>query len=80
MNKQEDEKWQVLIKKEHDLMGDLIWQLEAVINAADDYIKREMQDAANFSRILLSEVREEKEKFTRRMKYNDFQGLGKEAK
>jgi len=80
MNKQEDEKWQVLVKKEHELMGDLIWQLEAFINAADDYIKREMQDAANFSRILLSEVREEKEKFTRRMKYDDFQSLGKQKK
>lgn len=80
MNKQEDEKWQVLIKKEHELMEDLIWQLEAIIDAPDAYMKREMQDAVAITRNFLSEVREEKEKFTRRMKYDEFQGLGKETK
>jgi len=44
-NKEENEKWQALIKKEYDLMEDLVWQLEAIIEAPDDCIKREMQTA-----------------------------------
>mgnify|MGYP006274144897 CR=1 FL=1 len=75
MNKQDDEKWQVLIRKEYDLMGDLIWQLEAIIDAPDDYIKREMQSAADFTKSLLSDVRDQKEKFTRRMNYKEFEDL-----
>jgi hypothetical protein len=79
MNKEEDEKWQGLLKKEYDLMDDRIWQLEAVISARDDYTRKEMQAAADFTQSLLLEVREQKEKFTRRMKYQEFERLVKPA-
>ena len=75
MNKEENEKWLGLLKKEYDLMGDHIWQLEAVIAADDDYTRREMKAAADFTKSLLSDVREQKEKFTRRMKYKEFEDL-----
>lgn len=77
IDKEEDFEWQKLQSREWRLMNDLIDELQAVRHAADLYIRKEMERAADFTQELLSEVRTEKEKFTRRVHYRDFISCGK---
>lgn len=58
-------------------MDDLIGELKAVIEAEDAYTKREMGVAAARSEELLEENRAQKEKYRRRMRYEEFEALGK---
>lgn len=58
-------------------MDDLIGELKAVIEAEGAYTKREMGVAAARSEELLEENRAQKEKYRRRMRYEEFEALGK---
>ena len=77
LNQEEDKAWQDLVRREVWLMDDLIGELKAVIEAEDAYTKREMGAAAARSEELLEEIRAQKEKYRRRMRYEEFEALGK---
>lgn len=76
LNQEEDKAWQDLVRREARLMDDLIGELRAIIETDDAYIKREMEAAAARSEELLAEVRVQKEKYRRRIRYEEFKSLG----